>query len=139
MKIDVLPALCLDQMAALAAARASVALMERFGLRFHVEIWDGPTIVAREGEQVIGLIQHSRDDTQRKMHVDFAWADPSFPRALLAMAARLRAIVREAQATRLTFACHPGNEQMAKLARVLKARVVSTSYEIAMSGGARNG
>lgn len=116
---------CLDKRVSARAARVSAELMERYGARFSMDRWDHRVIAAFDGGDVVGFIQFKRDDQRPTLDVSLAWCSVNFPGALLRMAGSLRAWARSERVAEITFIFHKGNDEMARLAGIIGASVVS--------------
>src|SRR6188768_3081353 len=106
-----------DQVGIAAAYRAGVILHDRGWVRYPAHSWDKPAILAYEGDRCVGGINFAEDDDDLTMRVHFAWCDPDFPAALVAMLALFRRRIRASRCRDVQFTFHEGNEPMAKAAR----------------------
>lgn len=132
MRIEEVRKLNLDPRAAIAAAKASVAIMDRFHLEFGCDRWDQPALVACQGCEVVGILQYEINDDREILSVDLAWVDPDYPAALHMLAAKVRRIARFKHVRCIEFSHNHGNSEMERLCRIVGAKPLTHRYRVTL-------
>jgi hypothetical protein len=132
MNIVKLEKLSNSQSAITSAYRASLILQEAGWTRYPAARWDMPAIVAFDGARCIAGINYSENENELIFGIDFAWCEKSHPMALVALVNRIRTIMRDSKCIEFEFTCHEGNNEMARLVRLIKATPVSHTYRMAI-------
>lgn len=120
------------QKAMAAGYRASMPLIDAGWMRHPAASWNRPAMVTVADGEVVAGVNFKEDEDDLTVSMDFAWCEPAHPGALVGLLARFRRKYRGSRFTEIRFACHVGNEAMAKAVKVLKLTPVLYSYRVTL-------
>ncbi len=125
-----------SQKALTAAYRLGLPLQEAGWMLFPAAHWDKPAIVAMDGGRCVAGLNYTADEDDRTLTINFAFAEPSHPRALAVLLLRFRSKFRGSMYEHVGFVCHAGNLAMAKAVEALKPELRSMAYRFPINSPA---